>query len=290
MKIVRIVCCFYLLMVGILAISPVSNVLAQDETSTEESLELVTTYPKMEGSVPYASFTFDVKLNYQGSEDRYFDLQATVPEYWEVSIAPFAEPDKRIQGMTLEPGKGYGQEVKVTTSPPSWLLLEPGEYKITLEAISEEMKASIDLTAVVTARYSLTLISPAEPPLSTKATAGRDNYISVVIYNDGSAVINDIKFSSIKTEGWTIEFSPDKVDSLAADDYQTIDVNIKPPPRTIAGDYSISLMARGDRATAQELDIRVTVETPTISGWVGVGIILLVIAGLAVIFMRFSRR
>ena len=69
-----------------------------------------------------------------------------------------------------------------------------------------------------------------------------------------------------------------------------MDVNIKPPPETIAGDYQITLRASGSQAIAQDLTIRVTVESPTIWGWVGVIIIVLVIASLVVIFMRFSRR
>jgi uncharacterized membrane protein len=38
------------------------------------------------------------------------------------------------------------------------------------------------------------------------------------------------------------------------------------------------------------IDVRVTVLTPTIWGWVGIGIVVLVIAGLAVMFMRLGRR
>ena len=73
-------------------------------------------------------------------------------------------------------------------------------------------------------------------------------------------------------------------------DEQTINVNIKPPTETVAGDYVISLRASGKQTSADEMNIRVTVETPTIWGWVGVVIILIVVIGLIVIFMPFSRR
>ena len=77
---------------------------------------------------------------------------------------------------------------------------------------------------------------------------------------------------------------------MEAIDEQSIDVNIKPPPKAVAGDYMISLRASGKQTSAGEISIRVTVETPTIWGWVGVVIILIVVIGLVVIFMRFSRR
>jgi uncharacterized membrane protein len=77
---------------------------------------------------------------------------------------------------------------------------------------------------------------------------------------------------------------------MNAIDEQSVDVSIKPPPKTIAGDYMITLKTSGQQVTAQDVQIRVTVETPTIWGWVGVAIILVVVIGLIFVFMRFSRR
>jgi len=168
-------------------------------------------------------------------------------------------------------------------------LPEPGEYKITLEAISGEVKGSVEFKAVITAKYILCVV-PAAERYNTDATAGEDNFFSISVGNLGTAAINDIKLSSTGPEGWQIEFSPDKVDLIVAIAEQTIDVNIKPPSKTIAGDYVISLRASGKQTSSGEINIRVTVETPTIWGWVGVGIILVVVAGLVVIFLRFSRR
>ena len=118
----------------------------------------------------------------------------------------------------------------------------------------------------------------------------KDNFFSAELKNKGSATIDDITFSSDKPEGWTIEFTPEEVSSLAAGKTKTIDINIKPDAKAIAGDYSVSFKATSEEATAQNLEIRVTVETPTIWGWTGVGIIVVVIAGLAFVIMRFSRR
>jgi uncharacterized membrane protein len=41
---------------------------------------------------------------------------------------------------------------------------------------------------------------------------------------------------------------------------------------------------------SQTLALRVTVSTPTIWGWVGIIIVVLVIAGLAVLFVKLGRR
>jgi len=256
-------------------------------SAQQETIELSTPYTRLEATSG-ASFEFEIALNYTGTEARRFDLSATGPQNWMTYITPSYPKDKMIGDILLEPGETYGQAIAVYTAPPSWLSPEPGEYKITVEVTSGEIKGTIDLTAVVTAKYGMSLATP-DGLLNTKATAGKDNYFSVVVTNTGSAAIDNITLSTQKPSGWTVEFSPAKIDSLAAGTSTTIDVNIKPPPKTIAGDYGILISATAMQRSV-DLNIRVTVETPTIWGWVGVIIILLVIAGVGFVFMRFSRR
>jgi len=290
MKVVRIVCCLYLLLMGLVATYQPSIALAQEGAPTEEKLELKATYPTLEDTAPGASFAFDVTLNYQGSKARVFELAATGPKDWSVVINPgYSEQKIVLRSITLEPNKAYPDMIKVVASPPYGLMPELKEYKITLEASSGEIRESIDLTAVITGTYEL-VVWPADTLYNTPVVAGKDNYFSIEINNRGSAAIDNIRLSADKPTGWTVKFSQDRLDSLAGSDYQTIDVNIKPPPRTIAGDYLITVRASGDQAVADKLEIRVTVSTPTVWGWVGVGIIVLVLAGLVFIFMRFSRR
>jgi len=52
----------------------------------------------------------------------------------------------------------------------------------------------------------------------------------------------------------------------------------------------ISVRASGVQRTSEKINIRVTVETPPVLQWLGVVIIAIVVVGLVVIFMRFSRR
>jgi uncharacterized membrane protein len=167
-------------------------------------------------------------------------------------------------------------------------LSDPGEYQVTLEVTSDDLTGTAELTAVITALYNISLASTTER-LDTKAKAGQDNFFSIEVLNLGTDALDNIKFSSVKPSGWSIEFTPDKIDSLPAIDSQTVDVNIKPPTETIAGDYEITIRASGEQAS-EEMKVRVTVETPTIWGWVGMAIIVLVIGGLVYIFMRLSRR
>jgi len=258
----------------------------------ESSIEIRALYPALEG-IAGEDFVYEVEFQNTAAsmtdEPVVFNLQTTAPPDWEVYMTPPYEKEKKLSAISLKPGFTFSDKTRVVVSPLFWPLPDPGEYKITLTADSGELKDTVELTAIITARYSLAIVPSAER-YNTTATSGKDNYFEITAGNLGTAAINDIKFSSDKPEGWNIEFTPEKLDSLEAIDSQKIDVNIKPPPDTIAGDYVISLKASGTQTTARDLDIRITVESPTIWGWVGVIIIVLVVAGLAVVFMRFSRR
>lgn len=84
-------------------------------------------------------------------------------------------------------------------------------------------------------------------------------------------------------------FAPDKVDSIDPGTLRTVQATLTPAPKAIAGDYSISLSASSTQATVNK-DFRVTVESPTIWGWIGIGIVVLVVAGLSWMFASYSRR
>jgi len=257
-----------------------------------EALDLRAIHPSVE-AIAGNDFVFEVEFKYVGDmlgPPRSFDLVTTAPQGWEVYMTPQFEKDKHISAIDLKPGSvAYSDKTRLVARAPFWPLPEPGEYKVTLDVISEDVEASVELTAIITAAYNL-LLAPAGERYDTKAKAGRDNYFSLNVGNLGTAPIDKVTFTSDKPQGWAIEFTPDQVDSLEPMATQTVDINIKPPPETIAGDYLISVRASGVQRTSEKTDIRVTVETPTVWGWIGVAIIAIVVVGLVVIFMRFSRR
>ena len=258
-----------------------------------EKITLTCQYPVL-SSYAGAYFAYKIDLLYAGgTEPRVFDLRAKVPAGFTSSITPGYGEGTEIAAIRLDPQKTYPDTISITVRPYAWLVPEPGEYKITVEVSSGESKASIDLKAIVTAKYDLA-VEPSSGLLNTKATAGKDNYFNVSIINTGSADIEKINLSSKITggpSGWSITFSPESIDSLPAGDKREIQLDIKPTEKTIAGDYMITISAEPEAKNAfGNFNLRVTVLTPTIWGWVGVGIVVLVIAGLAFMFMRLGRR
>lgn len=260
---------------------------------TTESIEVRAVHPTVE-AIAGNDFVFEIEFKYIAEsilgEPKNFDLITEAPPGWEVYFTPQFEKEKRVSAIALKPGSvAFSDKTRMVARAPFWPLPEPGDYTITLEVVSGDLKDTIDITAVITASYNL-LLAPAGDRYDTKAKAGRDNYFSIQVGNLGTAPIDKVTFSPDSPEGWSVKFSPEQVDTLEPFGTQVVEMNIKPPPETIAGDYLISVRASGVQKTSEKINIRVTVETPTIWGWIGVIIIAVVIMGLVVIFMRFSRR
>jgi uncharacterized membrane protein len=258
----------------------------------EPKIEARALYPTL-SSIAGQALTFDVEFLYTAAKltdvPLVYNLTTKAPPNWEVAMTPPYEKDKKLTAMSLKPGFTFGDKILVSVTPPFLPLPDPGAYDISLTADSGTLKTTINLKAVITARYNLTLL-PSNERYDTAATAGKDNSFSIELANISTAAVDKINFSSTKPSGWTIDFNPKELNSLAALDSKTVEVNIKPPPETIAGDYVITLQASSTQTVAPQIQVRVTVETPTIWGWVGVAIIFVVIVGLIFVFMRFSRR
>jgi len=289
-KVVHYFLCFALLFVVLAGLVENQLVLAAEEQPPPaEQLQIECKYPVLSAKSG-GVFEFSVDLKYQGSERKRFDLTLTTPPDWGAFVVA-GYPEKQIPAIEMGPSGLYPtpETVKVQFGPLRGKFPEPGDYVLTLEASSGALKESIKLKAVVTARYELAM-STATGRLNTEVDAGKENHLSIELINTGSAVIENITFSSTKPEGWSITFAPDKVKSLDSGLTQEVDVVIKPPSKTIAGDYMITLKAESKEYSPDSLQIRVTVLTPTIWGWVGVLIVLVVIAGVGVVFWRLGRR
>ena len=302
MKTVRVLISLAIVALGIILLPSVA--LADDSSTptsspSPEKVEVNPKYPKMEG-IAGSSLTFEVELDYTGNNTKVFDLQLLPPNGWEAYINPQYDTSTKISSVSLTPTLESGTAtttINVVVNIPSLPPPDPGDYKITLTVNAGTVKGSADLTAIVMPQYSLVLTSAADEnnatsasQLATTAQAGKDNAYSIAVQNLGTATIDNIGFSSTEPEGWTVSFTPNTIDSLPAADEASIDVHIKPDAKATPGDYIVSLTASGTQASAQKVDVRVTVATSSIWNWAQVGIVFVVVIGLILVFMRYSRR
>ena len=274
----------------ILLIPNVVLAATSETTATETTIKITPeltfdiTYPELKAKAGQ-SFAFQFDISYIGEEEAVFNLTAEAPQGWYVSITPSYQ-EGEISAIKLQPGKK--ETLKATATP--MIKQDPGEYDITVKAKNEDLKleSEIKLKAIITATYDLSLTSKTGM-LNTKATSGKDNTFTLVLQNTGSANIDNISFSSAAPEKWVIKFDPEKIETLKSGESKDIKATITPPEKTIAGDYMLTLSVKSENSS-KDVDLRVTVETPSIWGWTGIGIIVIVIIGVAIIFARLGRR
>lgn len=257
----------------------------ESTTSTTEikpQVKFDITYPELKAKAG-SQFEFKADIGYIGPQETIFNLTAEAPQGWYVSIQPAYESTE-ISAVKLVQGKK--ESLKFVAIPLT--KQEPGEYIIKIKAASDTLQTEAELKAIITATYELTF-TPTSGRYDTKATSGKDNHFAVQLKNTGSASIEKISLSSSGPEGWKIKYNPSEIDKLDAGKTKDIDVTIFPPDKTIAGDYMVTLNVTSENSSPK-MDVRVTVQTPTIWGWVGIGIIVIVIVGVAIIFARLGRR
>jgi uncharacterized membrane protein len=236
-----------------------------------------------------SDFEFVIHVDNNTEQDLTFDLEAEVPPEWTVYITHGWRED-RISTLMVKSGETEDARLVVTPSPYQEPGKYPREYEVTFRVKSGEFEDSVDLRAIITATYELVLTTTLErPQLNVAATAGQETHITLSLINSGTAALEDISFTSSKPDGWEITYAPDKLESLDANSSREIDVSIRPGEKTIAGDYATVLKANSMQGS-DSLDYRVTVETPTAWGWIGVIIAILVIATLFGTFVMLRRR
>jgi uncharacterized membrane protein len=94
---------------------------------------------------------------------------------------------------------------------------------------------------------------------------------------------------SFKPENWKVEFKPEKLPSLEPNELKQVEVTITPYEEALVGDYSVGLGISTEKAS-KNLEFRVTVKASTAWGWIGIGIIVLVVIGLTGLFHFLGRR
>ena len=245
-------------------------------------LSLETELPVLKGT-PTAGFRYRVTLKNESDQDLLANLEADAPENFRVSFST-AFGGQEVNSLPLKAGESKDLEVQVT--PPRQV--EAKVYAVTLRALAGETKAELVVNLDITGQVELSLTTP-EGRLSGRAYAGRENPIKLVVKNTGSAPAENLELSASEPSGWEVKFEPDKLEKLAPGAESEVTAKIKPSPRAVAGDYILTLRASASSAQASA-DYRVTVQTSTLWGLIGVALIAVAVGAVGFAVSRFGRR
>jgi uncharacterized membrane protein len=258
---------------------PIAVTLAKDLPA---KLTLTPQLPQLRGTSK-SSFEYQLGIKNDSGKKLTVSLSAQAPQNFD---ATFTEQYGSQELNAVPVDAGQTKDVKLKVTPPN--TAAAGDYKVTARVGAEDASATADLSLTITGQPKIE-ISGREGLVSTRASAGKETSVPVVITNIGTAPAEDIQLSGSAPSGWKVTFDPKTVDRIAPNDNKEVQALITPTEKAIAGDYvtTVRASARGESASTT---FRVTVTTSTMWGMAGVGIIgvaLLVMVGAVA---RFGRR
>jgi uncharacterized membrane protein len=246
-------------------------------------IKLSSQYPVL-STASGQTLKFTVDLKNETNKPLPTSIVAQAPQGWTVRFKP-QFGDQQISSIQLKENGSETLSVEVDTPATA----DAKEYPVGIQARAGAYEASTSVKVSLKGTQDLKMGSLAGT-LNTTVVAGTKTPIDFVVGNAGTAPVRNLNFVTKKpSEKWTVEFRPDKIDSLGPGEVRQIKMEILAPERTIAGDYMMTLTSNSPEAN-KSVDFRVTVSTPTIWGWIGFAIVGLVVLGLAVVFFRLGRR
>ena len=255
---------------------------AQAAADESTGVSVATSYPVIRGPSD-GTFEFSLDVTSDLEDDAVFDLFAQGPKGWEVNFKPAYE-SKYITGLRLKgkQNQSIGVEVKPATNS------EAGEFPILVRVSSGEAKSEVKLAVILIGTYAIEA-GTTTGLLSLEARQGKPANVSFYVKNSGTAINQDIKFLSFKPENWKIEFKPESIAAIAPGELEQVEMIITPYEEALVGDYSVGVQVGNDKAN-KDLEFRTTVKASPVWGWIGIGIIVLVVLGLFTMFRFLGRR
>lgn len=248
----------------------------------DNAVELTADFQLLTGA-PADTFTYNLTVTNNSPESQTFTFTPSAPQGWSVDASDAAQT--RSPTLTIEAGETG--KARIEAQPPP--TIDAGQYPLNVEvATATGQRGQIQLIAEITGRAELTFATTDER-LSLDARAGGATTKTFVVSNPGTADLTDITLSATPPTDWNVTFEPDTIERIAAGSSAEVVATIRPSGRAIAGDYSVGVTARAG-SLDQVQALRVTIETSRWWGLVGVGVIVAVVAVLALVYRRFGRR
>lgn len=242
--------------------------------------DLTVDQPNMEGDSE-ATFTYSLELSNRTAQEQTYALSAQVPDGWQ---STFKADGNNVTSVTVESRNSKKVEVEINPAEN----VKKGTYEIPIVAESGQTTSEVLLESVITGSYDLNLTT-SDGRLSGDIQAGDETTIDIVIENTGTSDLSNIALSSNAPSKWEVEFSEPEVNELKAGESKKLKATVKASDQALAGDYVMTLSASADEASS-EAQFRMSVKTSMLWGWIGVLLIIGVVASLFFLIRKYGRR
>jgi uncharacterized repeat protein (TIGR01451 family) len=249
--------------------------------SATSELEVLSTFTDVSISAG-SGVTFPIAIWNTGEKDALCLLTVpTAPDNWKTV---FISENIEVSSLLITAGESVTVQLKVT--PPN--SVETGDYQLLASVSSDEgTQTTLPFNINVSGSYNLGL------ELSTlykTVTIGNTLSYTATVTNQGQSPVTTIYLDATVPTDWEVTISPPQVTSLNPRSSTTFTIDVKTPSDTVAGDYLLTMQASSDQLDSSEIDLRVTAQTSNTWGFLGFGLIGVVLVGVYFGFKRFKRR
>ncbi|HET9458011.1 MAG TPA: NEW3 domain-containing protein [Candidatus Limnocylindrales bacterium] len=229
-------------------------------------------------------FSFDLTLENDTAQDQTVSVGASGPPNWDVEAVVTGEE----QAASTVVEAGSTATVRVTATPPA--NAAAGPYEIAVEANAGDRTVGAQLGVEITGSYSMEVSTPGDL-LSNRGGAGSATTQQIEVTNTGTAPLEGVVVTASPPTNWTATFDREggQMEAIPPGETGVITATITPSGEAVAGDYVVTFNASNDEADGN-VQIRFTVETSPLWAIVGIGVIVLILAGLFYVFRTYGRR
>ncbi|MDP6458175.1 MAG: NEW3 domain-containing protein [Candidatus Bathyarchaeota archaeon] len=229
------------------------------------------------------TITYPLQVENNGDNDDQLTMNVvSAPDNWD---AVFMSGSIEVSSFYL-PVDDF-EHLNLVVEPPS--NTETGDYALVIQAESAEgaLSEKIELKATVVGSHDVELELST---LFTTITIGDSVEFNVEVTNAGLSPLTFLHLETTVPADWGVTVSPSQLASLAPMTSVIFTLSAETPSDTVAGDYIVTVQALSDQAESEEADLRLTAQASTSWGFLGLGLAIIAVIGLAIVFTRFKRR
>ena len=252
------------------------------QATVDSGVELTADFPSLTGG-PTDTFSYTLTITNNTPASATFNFAGNGPTGWTVTASP--EAQSRANTVTID--GGGTAKVTVSASPPAEVTA--GKYPIDVTVTGANgASGKIELTAEVTGTAKLALAT-ADQRLNLGGPAAGTRSETLVVSNSGTKDLSGVTFNATPPTGWTVTFTPTKLDDVPAGQSAQVTATIKPAKDALVGDYAIGITASSGKDSAN-VALRYSVSTSHTWWIVGLVVILLALGAIYGVFRRLGRR
>jgi uncharacterized membrane protein len=235
------------------------------------------------------TFSFDLTVTNGTAQDQTISAKATAPTGWNVTTKL-----SDAQAASTVVKAGSTSTVTVSATPPTDA--PAGHTDIDVSVIAGSRTIPGKLGVDITGSFKVTLSTPNQL-ISMHGPAGSGTTQALVVKNDGTGDLTNVKLTSSAPSNWKVAFDAanDTIPTIPAKQQVTVNATITPTGDAVTGDYQVTLTAtapgeNGTTSATDDLAMTFTVETSPLWLLAGFALIVVILVALFYVFRTYGRR